>query len=65
MVDVQQIIDSPLPYVPLERPPLLASGPTELPDLSAREIVIVSRDAFAVQLARQWVRAEIPRIPQA
>ena len=58
MVDVQQIIDSPLPDVPLERPPLLASGATEPPDPSAREIVIVSRDAFAVQLARQWVRAE-------
>jgi Domain of unknown function (DUF4062) len=64
MVDVQQIVDSPLPDVPLERPPLLARGGTEPADPSAREIVIVSRDTFAVQLARQWVRAEIPRIPQ-
>jgi Domain of unknown function (DUF4062) len=65
MVDVQQIVDSPLPDVPLERPQVPARESTEPPDPSAREIVIVSRDAFAVQLARQWVRAEIPRIPQA
>jgi hypothetical protein len=64
LVDVQQIIDFPLRDVPLERPPLLTRGGAA-PDPSAREIVIVSRDGFAVQLARQWVRSEMPRIPSA
>jgi len=65
MVDVQQIVDSLLPDVPIERPPRIPPEATEPQDPSEREIVIVSRDAFAVQLARQWVRAEMPRIPAA
>jgi hypothetical protein len=65
MVDVQQIVDSLLPDVPIERPPRISPEATKPRDPSEREIVIVSRDAFAVQLARQWVRAEMPRIPAA
>jgi Domain of unknown function (DUF4062) len=65
MVDVQQIVDSLLPDVPIERPPRVPPEPATPQDPSKREIVIVSRDAFAVQLARQWVRAEMPRIPAA
>ncbi len=65
VLDVQQIVDSPIADVPIERPPPIAAGATGPPDPDAREIVIVSRDAFAVQLARQWVRAELPRMHSA
>jgi hypothetical protein len=65
MMDVQQIVDSPIADVPIERPPRTPRDATAPPKPSEREIVIVSRDAFAVQLARQWVRAELPRIRSA
>jgi hypothetical protein len=65
MSDVQQIVDYPLPDVPIERASQSKREPAAVLDASAREIVIVSRDAFAVQLARQWVRSEMPRMPRA
>jgi hypothetical protein len=61
MMDVQQIVDSPIADVPVQRPPRAKPPPADPPDPDAREIVVVSRDAFAVALAQQWVRAELPR----
>jgi hypothetical protein len=65
VIDVQQIIDSPLVDVPIERPRQIPTATPEPADTSSTEILVVSRDAFAVQLARQWVRAGLPRIPVA
>lgn len=62
MFDVQQIVDSMSPDVPIERPP---AQQAESADPTAREIVIVSRDAFSVALAREWVRTQLPRAPVA
>jgi hypothetical protein len=56
MAQVQQIVESPLPDVPIDR--LLADGPAP-----ARELQVVDRDSFALELAREWVRAGLPRNP--
>jgi hypothetical protein len=53
MAQVQQIVDSLLPDVPVER--VQADG--------KRELQVVDRDAFALELAREWVRTGIPRNP--
>jgi hypothetical protein len=54
MAQVQQIVDSMLPDVPIERmqgsPPII-------------ELQVVDRDTFALELAREWVRTGIPRNP--
>ncbi len=52
MTQVQQIVDSLLPDVPVER----AGG-------TGTELQVVDRDAFALELAREWVRIGIPRNP--
>jgi len=36
----------------------LADGPAP-----ARELQVVDRDSFALELAREWVRAGLPRNP--
>jgi hypothetical protein len=58
MSQVQQIVDSLLPDVPVQRgrqaPP---------PNLTFYELLVVDRDAFALELARQWVRSGLPRSP--
>jgi uncharacterized protein DUF4062 len=56
MSQVQQIVESPLPDVPIDR---------VLPDGAApsRELQVVDRDSFALELAREWVRAGLPRNP--
>ncbi|HET9963080.1 MAG TPA: DUF4062 domain-containing protein [Nitrospiraceae bacterium] len=56
MAQVQQIVESPLPDVPIDR--LWGDGPTV-----AHELQVVDRDSFALELAREWVRAGLPRNP--
>lgn len=55
MSQVQQIVDSLLPDVPLERRRPSPDRPHEL--------LVVDRDAFALELAREWVRSGLPRSP--
>jgi hypothetical protein len=56
MAQVQQIVESPLPDVPIDR--LLAEAAS--PD---RVLQVVDRDSFALELAREWVKAGLPRNP--
>ncbi len=53
MSQVQQIVDSLLPDVPVQRT-------KKAPDTSV-ELLVVDRDAFALELAREWVRSGLPR----
>lgn len=55
MSQVQQIVDSLLPDVPVQR--LRKPPPTGF------ELLVVDRDAFALELAREWVRSGLPRSP--
>lgn len=55
MSQVQQMVDSLLPDVPLERR-------TKSPE-QGFELLVVDRDAFALELAREWVRSGLPRSP--
>jgi hypothetical protein len=55
MTQVQQIVDSLLPDVPLQRR-------KKAPD-TGLELLVVDRDAFALELAREWVRSGLPRSP--
>jgi hypothetical protein len=55
MHEVQQIVNSLLPDVPIERPQTGATVETK--------ISVVDRDAFALELAREWVRSGLPRSP--
>ncbi len=55
MSQVQQIVDSLLPDVPVERRKKATEASTEL--------LVVDRDAFALELAREWVRSGLPRSP--
>ena len=56
MAQVQQIVESPLPDVPIDR--VRTDGPVPV-----RELQVVDRDSFALELAREWVRAGLPRNP--
>jgi hypothetical protein len=53
MAEVQQIVDSLLPDVPVER---RKKAPEE-----GFQLLVVDRDAFALELAREWVRSGLPR----
>ena len=55
MSQVQQIVDSLLADVPIQRR-RKASEP-------GFELLVVDRDAFALELAREWVRSGLPRSP--
>lgn len=55
MTQVQQIVDSLLPDVPVER---RKKAPEE-----GFELLVDDRDAFALELAREWVRSGLPRSP--
>jgi len=55
MSQVQQIVDSLLPDVPVQRR-------RKAPE-SGFELLVVDRDAFALELAREWVRSGLPRSP--
>ena len=63
MAQVQQLVDSLLPDVPVQR--RSAQGPViaPVPDASAPKLMVVERDAFALELAREWVRSGVPRSP--
>jgi len=52
MSQVQQIVDSLLPDVPVQR---------HRKDREGFELLVVDRDAFALELARQWMRSGLPR----
>jgi hypothetical protein len=56
MAQVQQIVDSLLPDVPIER---------SEPDGETQKLTlqVVDRDEFALELAREWVRTGLPRTP--
>jgi hypothetical protein len=56
MAQVQQLVESPLPDVPIDRQ--LAEGPQ-----AAYELQVVDRDSFALELAREWVKTGLPRNP--
>ncbi len=56
LAQVQQIVESPLPDVPIDR--LQAEAP-----VPSYELQVVDRDAFALELAREWVKAGLPRNP--
>lgn len=56
MSQVQQIVDSLLPDVPLQRP-------QKTGDEESISVLVVDRDAFALELAREWVRSGLPRSP--
>jgi hypothetical protein len=57
MSQVQQIVDSLLPDVPVQRRRQTSS------DQTSYELLVVDRDAFALELAREWVRSGLPRSP--
>jgi hypothetical protein len=56
MIQVQQIVDSLLPDLPLERSVKATIG-------TALELQVICRDSFALELAREWVRSSLPRMP--
>jgi hypothetical protein len=56
MSQVQQIVESPLPDVPIDR--ISTDGPEPI-----HELQIVDRDSFALELAREWVKTGLPRNP--
>jgi Domain of unknown function (DUF4062) len=61
MMQVQQIVDSLIPDVPVQR---RNGGPRAAePDPPTPKLVVVDRDAYALELAREWVRATSPRAP--
>lgn len=55
MTQVQQIVDSLLPDVPVQRRRKTSEAGFEL--------LVVDRDSFALELAREWVRSGLPRSP--
>jgi len=55
MSQVQQIVDSLLPDVPVQRG-------RKAPE-AGFQLLVVDRDAFALELAREWVRSGLPRSP--
>ena len=70
MSQVQQIVDSLVPDVPLEivRSPEPVPGQANLPGPDPSEdndlrIKVIDRDAYALELAREWVRTGLPRNP--
>ncbi|RYD54341.1 MAG: DUF4062 domain-containing protein [Sphingobacteriales bacterium] len=55
MGQVQQIVDSLLPDVPVRR--------RRKPPETGFQLLVVDRDRFALELAREWVRSGLPRSP--
>ncbi len=56
MIQVQQIVDSLLPDLPLERSVKKTKG-------TGLELQVICRDSFALELARDWVLSSLPRMP--
>lgn len=68
MSQVQQIVDCLVPDVPLEihgpaPTPSSASLPAPAEEPVGPQIKVIDRDAFALELAREWVRTGLPRNP--
>jgi hypothetical protein len=79
MMQVQQIVDSLIPDVPVEReiivetptaaaatqaPPPAPPNPVGAEKTAIQiELQVVDRDAFALELAREWVLSGLPRNP--
>jgi hypothetical protein len=61
MTQVQQIVESLLPDVPVERIPAPPGSPAAVPGIVGVRLMVVDRDAFALELARQWVEASLAR----
>jgi hypothetical protein len=59
MTQVQQLVDSLLPDVPLQQHAVAKPAP----DVAQPQLMVVDRDAFALELAREWVRSGVPRSP--
>jgi hypothetical protein len=58
-IQAQKIIESLIPDVPVEQ---RTRPPTEGPeDTCGPELMVVDRDAFALEVAREWVRNGLPR----
>lgn len=55
MSEIQRVVGSLLPDVPLE-------CPRKKPN-TAFELMVVDRDVFALELAREWVRSGLARSP--
>ena len=55
MNEVQQTVGSLLPDVPIERPKIGATEDTK--------VSVIDRDAFALELAREWIRSGLSRSP--
>jgi len=60
MSQVQQIVDSLLPDLPIERSVRNQQGGTAA---SKVQLLVVRRDTFALALAREWVLSSLPRMP--
>jgi hypothetical protein len=56
----QKIIESLVPDVPVEQQIRSASPEEHGADLS-RQLMVVDRDAFALEVAREWVQTGLPR----
>ena len=59
MTDIQHIVESLVPDVPIDWP-----QPTEESTSTGRRgrLMVVDRDGFALAIARQWVAASLPRV---
>lgn len=68
---VQQIVDCLVPHVPLELFPTLDQPSCCGPDSTIQvqpaqpQIKVIDRDALALELAREWVRARLPATLQS
>lgn len=65
MVQVQQLVDSLIPDVPVERATDAVQPAADDGEEANQppKLMVVDRDAFALELARQWVRTGMPRTP--
>jgi hypothetical protein len=66
MAQVQQIVESLLPDGPVERlvgDGVPTGGPLPGETAAGARLMVVDRDAFALQLAREWMQASLPRMP--
>jgi hypothetical protein len=62
MINIQQIVESLLPDVPIDWPQPEPQQTSKSPGRKGR-LMVVDRDSYALEVARQWVRASLPRTP--
>jgi hypothetical protein len=60
MLQVQQIVESLIPDVPVERANPLPTEPEPGQARALWQLMVVDRDGFALELAREWVRTGLP-----